>query len=312
MLSKLPKATFAVVGLSFLAPLACTAILDADVEQCRTDGDCASRGLADRVCRNNLCERQQIATDAGDAPVEVGNGIADPRWACVGSVKWENTDPSKRVNRRGRYLRLIGDQPVSGLTVRACGRVDLACSQPFDVTTTDEQGYVNVSVPAWFDGFMELPTATSFTTMVPSLSSGPPSDIDQPKDMVIKDDIAAHLLAEPELNILLAQIGQSVDPELGHIFALATDCNGAPANGVELVPAVRATKTTPYYTDTTGTPSVTSNQTAQAGEAGFVNMATGPVSLTARLAESGRKIGTYTVIVRPGTISYVNVAPTPL
>lgn len=303
-----------VLGALAVSGLACTAILDTDIEQCRVDADCAARGFADRVCRDNVCQAPVAQTDAGgDANVDAG--ITDPRWACLGKVKWESQINAERIRWRRRYVRFIGEQPLVGLTVRACDRLDLPCSAPLDTKITDANGYVDLDVPRWFGGFLDLPSATSYPEMLPSIESiTPPPSEASPENQELPIFSSAHMVSVSELNILLAQIKQELDPNLGHVLGIALDCQGNAASGVEIRPDVRDSKTQTYYTDTTGTPSVTAQTSSQRGELGFVNSATGPVTIQTRviLNDVAIPMGRYTTFVRKGFISFVTMSPTPL
>ena len=105
-------------------------------------------------------------------------------------------------------------------------------------------------------------------------------------------------------------IGSAVDPALGHILGLTLDCQGNPAAGVSLRVSVRDKKTVGYYTDTTGLPSPNGQETTARGEAGFINLPSGPITVETTTSP-GRKWGQYSVIVKPGHITYLPMPPSP-
>lgn len=148
--------------------------------------------------------------------------------------------------------------------------------------------------------------------MVPSLIAvvPPPAKDDDP-DASIPGALAPHLTSTGEINALLAQIGSSVDPTLANVLGIVLDCQGNPASGVSVRLDVRDKKTVGYYSDDTGTPSVTAQETAGRGEAGFVNTPTGPVSVEATVTSLNKKVGRYTVIAKPGYITYLPMSPGP-
>jgi hypothetical protein len=171
---------------------------------------------------------------------------------------------------------------------------------------------VNLQLPKFFEGSLYLAPPTTFPDMVPSIEMViPPPEKDQSLDASIPTNIAAHLASAAELNYLLAQIQSSLDPNLGHVLGIVLDCQGNPTSGVTLRINPKDKSTIQYYTDTTGVPSVTANETAQRGEAGFVNAPTGAVTIEATVNALSRKMGTYTAIVKAGNITYLPMSPAP-
>jgi len=302
----------AAAGVSaFVASVACTAILDTSVEQCVADGDCAARGFATTRCVEHVCVASNLTTDAAaDAPVDAPP--VDPIRGCLGNVKWEPEDPTIKINLRGRYVRFLGEAPVADMAIKACGRLDPSCAVSLGSATTDADGYYNLKVSKGFAGFLALTPPANFTEMVPALVYPiPPPTIDQPLDTKIGNDLSAHVTTVGELNFLLDQIGSAVDPGLGHIFGLALDCQGKPAADVSLRVSVRDKKTITYYTtEATGLPSPDGQATTARGEAGFMNLPAGPVTVEATTSP-GRTWGQYTVLVKPGHIIYLPMPPSP-
>lgn len=118
-----------------------------------------------------------------------------------------------------------------------------------------------------------------------------------------------HFTAVNETNLMAAVLQLEVKPELGHIFALAVDCQGKPASGVSLKLDTVSTETVAYYMNGS-LPSRTLSETGVAGEAGFINAPPGFVTITTTVSGVGR-VSTLTVLVRPGHITYVPLAPSP-
>ena len=56
---------------------------------------------------------------------------------------------------------------------------------------------------------------------------------------------------------------------------------------------------------------MTAQETAQAGEAGFVNLPPGSAQLTATANDASKKVGEYATTVRAGTITYLPMPPSP-
>ncbi|CAN5893556.1 hypothetical protein BH11MYX4_BH11MYX4_60870 [soil metagenome] len=293
--------------------VACSALLDANVVQCSLDSDCAGRGFADTKCVNRVCVGGLDAAPPTDAAADAADAApADPKWGCLGSIKWGAMDISSKVLLHNRYVRFLGEAPVVQMDVTACGRLDPTCSVPLGTGKTDDDGYLNMLVPKYFEGFLTLAPPATFPSMVPSLLTViPPPEKDADRDASIPTNLAAHLTSTAEVNALLAQIGSSLDPALASVLGIVLDCQGNPVPGVSLRIDVRDKKTVGYYTDDTGTPSVTAQETAARGEAGFVNTPSGPVTIEATVTALNRKMGRYTLLTRPGNITFLTVVPGP-
>ena len=218
----------------------------------------------------------------------------------------------ERHDIRPRFVRFLGESGVAGMAIRACTALDPECTQPLATATTDADGYANVSVPRGFGGFLDLAPPASFSSMVPSLTyQFPPPDKDEPLDKQTSNALAAHLTSVGELNFLLGQVGSAVDPALGHLLGIVLDCQGNPVPGVTIRASIKDKKTLGYYTDATGLPSVSLSATSQRGEAGFVNMPTGQVTVETTVNGLQKKGGQYTVLVKAGHITYLPMSPSP-
>ena len=158
-----------------------------------------------------------------------------------------------------------------------------------------------------FDGYAEiLPTVSDagLPNYVPSLAffSPPPSD----------DTIYAPLLllSPASLTTLAATAGNAIDPKLGAVFFVAQNCAGKPGEGVS-VTTDRTEATTKGFYLIKGLPSETASATDAAGYGGFINLPTGYVRVNATVHDTGKPIGGTSVLVRPSTITYVYLVPSP-
>lgn len=304
------------IRYSLLVPLlgsvACTLLVNADEQQCEVDGDCATRGLTNTQCVGGLCRTVGIVGDAGgELDAEVGPPL-DPKWGCIGNVKWGQQDVAQRIVNRVRFVRLIGETPVDGIAIRACGRLDPSCSTPLGAATTDSEGYANIEIPKFFEGFYDLPPPASYPNMAPSLITVvPPPDKSSDLAQQIPTPLTPHLASLDELNFIAAQLGATTDPELGHLLGIVLDCQGQPSAGVSLRISIKDKKTVPYYTDTTGLQTSTAEATAPRGEAGFINVPTGAITIETTLLEQNKRVGTYTTIIQKGHITYLPMPPSP-
>jgi hypothetical protein len=288
----------------------CQLLVPNDAEQCGTDNDCLGRGPAfvGTTCVNAICVTPQADADAG--PIDSG-GVdttpVDPMWGCLGNVKFNLPSATEKVVLRNRFVHLLNGNPIPGVLVKACDPFDVTCTAPEDTGTTDANGYVTLHVPKYFGGFLELTPSPSFADMVPGILTVSDTSMDSsPGDLPQSNWV--HLASAAEINVLLDEIGTTLDPMLGAVLGLVADCRAAPAAGVALHAGTIEKKTVAYYVY--DIPSVTAQETGPTGEAGFMNLPTGPVTFTTTLS-GGRRVGSQTVLIRAGWFTYVAFGPTP-
>jgi hypothetical protein len=287
-----------------LAAVGCSLVLTTQTEQCTVDADCAARGpaFAGTVCESRVC-----VTKAVEAGSDAAADAQDPIWGCLGSVVFPPAKKPKVTISLPLY-ELISKAPVSNILVRPCARLDVSCTNPLAAPVApDAKGIVTFQVDAGFDGYAEiLPTVVDggLPNYVPSLAffSPPPSD-----DTLY----AALLLLTPSsLATLAATAGNAIDPKLGAVFFVAQNCAGKAAEGVS-VTTDRTEATTKGFYLIKGLPSETASATDAAGYGGFINLPTGYVRVNATVHDTGKPIGGTSVLVRPSTISYVYLVPSP-
>lgn len=309
-------------GVALVAALAalagCQALLDTGVAQCDVDGDCAARGPAFAGMR---CINHDCALPPADVPEAGTADVAppDPKWGCVGNVKWAPQSTSEKVVRRVRVIRVLGSSPLEGALSEACTRYDTAvgvdtmaasyCAAPLSSSTSDTDGYSSLPVPRGFDGYVATHPPPSFPSMVPTLAFWfPPLATNDPLEIAPEDGLL--VLSKGELSALVSQVStKPVDPTLGHVFVGAADCNNDPADGVALSISNRADSTVPFY-DSSGLPSANLTETGADGRGGFVNVPPGAVTVEGR--RNGVKIASFTILVRAGFVTYLRLVPSPL
>lgn len=310
----------------------CELLASSDVYQCSSDGDCTARGsaFAGTACVARACVSETVDATAdatthdarADAPAAVDAGdssdaASDSPWGCLGQVVWPPQSATETVLWRNRYLQLSSKTPVVGLQVTACASLDPDCLNPLTTGTTDDAGYVNLTVPKWFQGFLSMPTApASYPDMLPTLVMAlpPPSQSADP-------DASVPLIATPvlasanDLNELLGVIGRQLpaaDSGLGHLFGQAQDCLGNPVAGVSIQSATTVPNLTlPYYVGASGIPSVSAQQTGSSGECGFVDLPAGQDTISFVLFSQGAKVGQVPLFIRSGFITLAPLPPTP-
>lgn len=309
---RLPTKSLLVVGIGTL--LSCQALVSSTVAQCDIDADCVARGatFAGTRCESHVC-RASFADAGVDAGVGAGDGAlpADPSWACVGKVQWATQSATDKVRYHLRFARLIGGTPIVGLHGKACGSLDPECTSPFSEANTDARGELELEIPRLFRGYIHLPVGPStFPTMAPTLVAVyPPPDQDVLTPFA---DITLTPVSLDELNFLLTQVKSAADPNLGHVFGLAMDCNNRRAPGVSVSSSAKDVKTVQYYYQGVDNPTVTAQETDVNGNNGFLNLPPGVVTLETRPSSLGtRKSGTYGLLVKKATVTIVYMVPTP-
>jgi protocatechuate 3,4-dioxygenase beta subunit len=113
------------------------------------------------------------------------------------------------------------------------------------------------------------------------------------------------------LSALGASVGATLDPSRGVLAGTLTDCDNKPAAGVVFDVEQADEQTSSYYFQN-GLPSVGRTATDEGGTAGFVNVPAGLVTVTTKLERTNQRIGSRTLLVRPGTLTAFSLPPTPL
>ena len=291
---------------------ACQALVSSDVVQCSSDADCTSRGgaFAGTRCQENLCTAPTVITTGDGVEASVDAAPVDPKWGCLGNVQWPPQSGTEKVKFRERFRRLVSATPIVGLKVKACASLDPECNSPVAQAETNTKGDVVLDLPKHFRGYLHMPTGPdSFQDMAPTIYAVyPPPDRDT--DLVTEPEPIAVSIAE--LNFLLYQLKTSTDPNRGHILGLVRDCRFAPAGGVSVKSAQTDPKTLQYYYEGNDTPNITRKETDATGNAGFLNIPTGVVSIETTLpAEGNKRTGSYSVLVKKGSVTILNMVPTP-
>jgi hypothetical protein len=246
-------------------------------------------------------------------PIDAGTDAnIDPKWGCLGNVKWLPQSTTETVMVRNKYVRLIGSAPIVGVRVKACVAFDPECTSPVAEAESDAQGEVLVKVPRNFRGYIHIPIAPpSFPQMAPHLiAQSPPPDTDQLD--VSRPDLISPLLSISELDLILLQTGSKADPNLGHLFGNARDCEVKLTSGVSLRTSVRDQKTIQFYFIDSDSASVTAQETGPPGTAGFLNLPIGSITLEGTVPSIARKHSNLSYLIKKGTITLTDFAVTPL
>ncbi len=309
-----PETRWATRGAAVLGLLVCTRcslLLEAKDSQCSSDADCKAQGFGDTKCSDGACVPMGSTGGSGGASGSAGTGgdvDAGGPWGCVGNVTWPEPDPSVPASASIRVVKLIGQTPFPGLTVKICPSLDIACETPLGETTSDETGMLTLPVYKGFQGHMLAPPPPSFPEMFPLVLYllPPPAGVEpEPRNGTI------NVTSNAEMTTITSVAGKTIEPGTGHLFITANDCLGQRAPGVSFKVDIISPTTGTFYVGDNGLPSQTLASTANRGEGAIINVPTGFVTLTAVSEEAG-KIAQITLVVVADHIIGVPVVPTPL
>jgi hypothetical protein len=303
---RLPPLPVWLLGAIAAGDAACSLIAAPTGEQCATTADCAARGakFANTECQNKVCVAKPAATDAG-----IDSGPVDPKWACLGKVRAET--PKKSTVKVSVPLRdLTTRGPVVQMSCRLCAKVDPDCATPIaGPVSPSPDGIVAFDVSASFDGYVEakapVPDGGTLPSYVPSLVFFNPPLVD---DTVY---IAVPLVSYTVLATLAQQTGGStIDPALGGALFEAHDCKGTATDGVTATIDTSADTTRRFFF-VNGLPNEAAKGTDGTGYGGFINAPPGVRTVTGDRVDGKGKLGTISVLVRKGYLSYSVLPPLP-
>jgi hypothetical protein len=262
---------------------ACSVLAEADRHQCESTADCAalSGGVGDLMCIDNVCQD-------------------NPAWSCLNRPAPPPVPLSGTAVVEITVRGLIDEAPLPQATARLCRRLDLDCAQPISprfAPTPD--GIFALQVELGFDGYVEI--------LAPERLPG--LYVFYPPVTANRSIPYLPLLRPAELAQFAALGGRPVVEGRGHVMLGAYDCLAQAATGVRLSSTDADQRTSPFYV-VSKLPSLTALGTDISGQGGLINLRPGPTTVTGALGD-GRQIGTLSVVVRPGSITYTTLVPTP-
>jgi hypothetical protein len=280
---------------------ACSLVFPASDKQCETDDDCKARGFVDATCEANACIEPGTSA-AGGAGGQGGGGAT--KWGCIGNVEWDapTSDP---VSIHASLRRLLGEDAVVGAPAKVCAPLDFECVNPISEGVSDAEGDLVLEAHYGFRGYTYVTPPPSFADMAPAIIwASPPLFEPNP------GGTPAHLTSEAEIGAVANILQVQVDPQMGHVFGLTVDCLGQVTSGVVIKAGTVGSDTKEYYIKGS-LPSPTATATDDNGQAGFVNLPPGNITITSTSTEAG-KYGEITVLIKAGHVTYVALPPTPL
>jgi hypothetical protein len=277
--------------LPLLLATGCTVVLAPGEQQCKATSDCDARGFSGATCAAGVCEKAAV----------------DPVWGCLGHVVEPVPDMTKKVELSVQ-IQFAGDKsPVTDATIDVCAKLDVGCTgmsadYPKGLKP-DSMGLVKFSVIQGFDGFVRIvgPEIVDSLVFVGRPIVKPPA----PK--------AVWLIGKNDYGILAKAAGQMVDPTRGTVILLGVDCQGIGASGVTFECPGADKKSLQFYLINqfpTAPPMATA--TDHDGFGGFFNVPVGNTLARSHRLSDGALVGESSFQVLANTISYVQIAPTPM
>jgi hypothetical protein len=269
------------LAMTFLSLFAsCTLAVNADRVQCRTKADCVSRGgdFENASCIDSVCQ-------------------ADPTWQCLSSPTM--LPPQSPPFRVVVSLRdLVTQMPVANTQVKLCRKLDVDCAAPYSTAVSDGSGEATFSVDMVNSaGYL----AVQVTGLVPTFYFfNPPVDRDQ--------SVSVSLASPAAYAGLVLQLGRQPLSGHGSIVISSADCTGAPAAGVTYTTASGDAATSSFYT-VAGLPTLSATATDAQGFGGLINVPAGAATVAASLASPRTNLGTISLLVQDGAITYSRVVP---
>lgn len=261
--------------LAGVSSLGCTLVVESGRVQCSTTADCPG---SETLCIDQVCQ-------------------PDPRWSCLATPP--PTSPQAPPYRVAVTVQnVLSQEPIAGAMARLCRKLDIDCAKPLGVQTTDATGTATFTLEAGIAAYVDV-TAAGF---LPALYFFNPA-ID--RDQAVP---AISLATQLTNGALIAQIGGKQLPERGSIVIQSQNCLGAPAAGVSYTTPDGDADTLTFYL-INDLPTASAVETGTTGYGGVIDVPPGAVTLEARLSNPSRSLGTISLLVRPGAISYSRVVP---
>jgi len=282
----------------------CSLTIDADRAQCSTTTDCKSRGaaFADSVCVDSLCAplRSVEPEDGGYDPSK------DPTWGCLGKPPAPASSDPGPFNVLLNLTDVLSGGPHGDIHVKLCKKIDTACEIPINTTEliSDADGHVAISVPRAFSGYLELKGDTVLTGLY-YFNPPPEADVGTP-------GLTIQLVTPSTVELLTKSLGSQQVSDRGLTLVNVFDCEKKPAVGATFEADIDpGDELATIFYAVKGLPVKDATETDTSGYGGLVNLPARSVTLKASVqTEAGkRNIGTTTIQIKAGAITYTRLVP---
>jgi hypothetical protein len=223
-------------------------------------------------------------------------GSNDPLWACLDQPQPPAPGPGP-FNVTLRPRNIARQDPIPGIEITLCPRLDPACEQPEARVLTDASGEVTLQVPRGFNGYVQAVKnePDPQQQLVPTyyyFNPGVDGDLSVTLDM-----LTGRLL---EQMTFLVESPQMADR--GLILVSALNCRLEPAEGVAISADPGDPLSKLFYV-VGGVPNASLAATGPDGYGGFANINSGSVTVTGSIEQTGRQIDSVAFQVRPNSVT---------
>ncbi len=260
-------------------------------------------------------------------------------WSCLGDTPAAATPTEATARVMVSVCNFVDNcaTPVTGLTVSACAKKDVNCTNPLVSDVMDDNGMITLDVPigtTGFDGYLQIDSMPALCTdeqvfgaagamlcgLSPSCDPMNPTDdclvptfapallfMNPPVTADLQQPLGLPLLPSAALPSIVQAAGAQLDPTTGNLFITAVDCDGNTSAGVTYSISQASDQVTQLYVDN-GVVSDTVFETDRSGIGGFVGVPPGFAEVVGTNAEQQR-IGKIGVLARPFTLTYSALVP---
>jgi hypothetical protein len=228
------------------------------------------------------------------------DGGAD--WSCVGGsavpLSSANVELSILFNDVADEQASNGflGNPIPGVTLTSCGKLDPTCASPLGTATSDDAGLAAISVTPGFDGYYEV-SAANYTSSILARTAQR------------RSEAAQQGLAKASLFAMGGQLaGVTADPNLSFVIVTAADCQSNPAPGVTFQIGDPGSEETIVYFQN-GLPSKSSTSTDATGSAMVFNAPAGTITVSGTILALQQPLPTATALVRQSWVTYLQLRP---
>jgi hypothetical protein len=226
-------------------------------------------------------------------------------WRCLGRTTPATAGPGRF--KLSITARMFGDAQMGlpDATATLCRKIDAHCSDHDDERTTDGNGNVTFDVPAAFGGFVRVTKADD--TLPPEQRIMPSFYYVSP-NMNSDQDVVVQMTSVAMRNAAMALVGVAFREDRGLMLVNALDCNNAAARGVFFETEAADSETEKFFVRN-GLPDRAATLTDVTGFGGFLNAVPGITSVTARIGETDRVIGTLGITVTADALTQTRFVP---
>jgi hypothetical protein len=288
----------------------CSLAVNADRVQCSTNTDCTARGFgADSVCVNSLCQvkHQALSVVHGDAGEDSGppTGAKDPLYGCEDEPRVVSSAPGP-FQVTFHLAGILDPTPIADATAQVCKKIDVDCTMPTAMGTSDAMGNVTFAIDKSFSGYVQFQKGTDITPGLYFFNPPPDHDMDMVSVQIVTPGIVA---------ALTKTLKSEQQMQNGLTLINTLDCNGKGAAGVSIVAeglgdtgADGGPPPTTFYS-IGGLPNAGATATDTSGFGGFVNVPPQTLAVKGVVNGTKRELQTISILIRANAITYAKLVP---